>query len=216
MAVPGIILASASPRRVELLREFGLEFSVIPSRAEELHDEAVGATRLCAVNAERKAEEVARSHPDRITLGADTLVTLDGALFGKPRDEAQAAEMLGQLSGRTHEVITGVCLALPGQGKREVFTASTWVTFKALSREEIASYISAVHVLDKAGAYGIQERGELLVERIEGSLSNVIGLPVERLAEAFVQWRLINPHERDRIVDRHRSQSPGTSTWFRK
>src|SRR5688572_30410601 len=105
-----IILASASPRRVELLRSLSVDFDVIPSAAEELHDESLAPTVLCELNAERKAADVAKSHASRVVLGADTLVTLDGKLFGKPRNLEEARTMLSSLSGQTHQVITGVCL----------------------------------------------------------------------------------------------------------
>ena len=181
-----IILASASPRRVELLRSLGVEFDVIPSAAEELHDQSLSPTTLCELNAERKTAEVARNHFGRIVLGADTLVALDGKLFGKPRDLNEAREMLNALGGRTHQVITGVCLC--DGTRKSLFSDLTAVRFKPLTAEIIQTYISSVSVLDKAGAYGIQERGELLVESVSGSYSNVVGLPVERVAQEFDAW----------------------------
>ena len=192
MAVGRIILASASPRRSELLRSLGVEFEAIPSRAEELHDEWVDVRKLCELNAERKALEVAERFPEAIVLGADTLVALGSRLYGKPADLAAAKRMLGELSGRTHEVITGLCLVNPASGKRAVFHDLTRVTFKQLTEAMIESYVSSVEVLDKAGAYGIQERGEMLVEKIDGSFSNVVGLPVERLSQEFSRWEI--PH----------------------
>jgi septum formation protein len=181
-----IILASASPRRAELLRSLGVDFEVIPSAAEELHDESLAPALLCELNAERKATEVATAHAGRIVLGADTLVVLEGRLFGKPRDLDEARKMLANLSGRIHHVITGVCLY---EGTRKsVFSEVTEVTFKRLRPEGIEAYIAAVSVLDKAGAYGVQERGELLVEKVSGSYSNVVGLPIERLAREFDVW----------------------------
>jgi septum formation protein len=187
-----LILASASPRRVDLLRSLEVEFDVIPSHAEELHDVSIEAMKLCEVNALRKAEEVARGHPERIVLGADTLVAMDGALFGKPADPGEAFAMLSQLSGNTHQVITGVALLHSATNRREVFTDETLVTFKLLDDTTIRAYLEAVPVLDKAGAYGIQDRGEMLVERVSGSLSNVIGLPLEKLSEALRRWGI--PH----------------------
>jgi len=201
MPMTRIILASASPRRVELLRSFGLNFEILPSQADELHDESLTAMELCKINALRKAEQVARSHPDAVVLGADTLVTRNGTHYGKPRDLEDATRMLNELSGRTHQVITAVCLLHVAQNRRELFVDETLVTFKPLSPEIIRSYIQLVPVLDKAGAYGIQERGELLVERVQGSLNNVIGLPTEKLADAFSRWGLLSPRERDKIAD---------------
>lgn len=181
-----IILASASPRRVELLRSLGVDFDVIPSAAEELHDESLNPAVLCELNAERKAADVAKNHTDRVVLGADTLVTLDGKLFGKPRSLEEARTMLSSLSGRTHQVITGVCLY--GGSRKSLFSEITEVRFKLLTPQVIDSYLSTVSVLDKAGAYGIQERGDLLVDNISGSYSNIVGLPVERLAPEFDGW----------------------------
>ena len=188
-----IILASASPRRSELLKSLGVEFEVIPSKAEELHDEALDARKLCELNAERKALEVAERFPDAVVLGADTLVTLNSKLYGKPADLEMAKRTLRELSGRTHEVITGLCLMHQLSGKFSIFHDVTRVTFKKLTESVIEKYVSTVEVLDKAGAYGIQERGEMLVEQIEGSFSNVVGLPLERLSKEFSRWKI--PHE---------------------
>jgi septum formation protein len=187
-----IILASASPRRSELLRSIGVAFEIAPSSAQELHDESLRAVELCEINARRKAEEVAARNADAMVLGADTLVTLDARIFGKPADLNDARRMLRELSGRTHEVVTGLCLLQQSSGRRSQFHDVTRVTFKILTEEIIAAYTAAVAVLDKAGAYGIQEKGEMLVERIEGSWSNVVGLPLERLAVEFARWSI--PH----------------------
>jgi septum formation protein len=181
-----LILASASPRRADLLRSLGVQFEVIPSGTEELHDESLSPTALCEINAERKATDVARNYPDRIVLGADTLVTLDGKLFGKPRNLDEARKILAALSGRTHQVITGLCLCRGARKSR--FSDVTEVRFKPLTPDVIEAYLAAVSVLDKAGAYGIQERGDLLVESVSGSYSNVVGLPLERLGREFDVW----------------------------
>jgi len=181
-----VILASASQRRMDLLRSLGVSFKVVPSAAEELHDESFSPNALCELNAERKAADVAMSYPNRVVLGADTLVTLDGKLFGKPRDLAEAKEMLAQLGGKTHQVITGVCLC--DAARKSLFSEVTQVRFRPLTPQVIETYLTAVSVLDKAGAYGIQERGELLVEGFSGSYSNVVGLPLERLAREFDAW----------------------------
>src|SRR5688572_14967249 len=187
------ILASSSPRRLELLRSLGLEFEVIASKTEELHDESVDRRRLCELNAERKALEVSERFPAAVVLGADTLVTVDTKLYGKPADLEMAKRTLRELSGRTHEVITGLCLMHLASGKASIFHDVTRVTFKELTERVIESYVSNVQVLDKAGAYGIQERGEMLVEKIEGSYSNVVGLPLERLSQELTLWKI--PHE---------------------
>jgi septum formation protein len=186
------ILASGSPRRSELLRSLGVRFEVIPSKAEELHDASIGVGKLCELNAERKATEVAERYREATVLGADTLVTLNGKLFGKPADISMAQAMLRELSGRTHDVITGVCLVHRAAGMCSVFHEVTRVTFKRLSDSVVETYVSTVPILDKAGAYGIQERGEMLVEKVDGSYSNVVGLPVERLSLELSRWNI--PH----------------------
>jgi septum formation protein len=178
-----IILASVSPRRAELLRGLGLDFRVEPSSAMELHDATSPMTELCIRNAELKAREVAARFPRDVVIGADTLVGLDGTLFGKPRDLDEARKMLSRLSGKTHDVVTGVCLA-EGQRVRTFFDR-TEVTFRQLTSDAIEEYLRAVPVLDKAGAYGIQARGALLVERINGSFHNVMGFPTEKFLEEF-------------------------------
>ena len=183
-----IILASASPRRSDLLRGMGVRFEVLASQAEELHDETLRASELCEINARRKAEDVAAAHPAAVVLGADTLVARGTRVYGKPANLEQAKTMLRELSAHTHDVVTGICLLERGTGKISVFHDLTRVTFKRLTEEVIADYVAAVNVLDKAGAYGIQERGEMLVERISGSFNNVVGLPTERLAQEFKLW----------------------------
>ena len=183
-----IILASASPRRSELLRSIGVAFEVVPSQAVELHDVRLSAIELCEINSLRKAEEVGTRCPEAIVLGADTLVTLDSRIYGKPADLVEASRMLHELSGRTHEVVTGVTLLQQTNGRRSVFHDLTQVTFKKLTEEIVAEYFSTVAVLDKAGAYAIQEKGEMLVERIDGSWSNVVGLPLERLTLELGRW----------------------------
>jgi len=176
-----LILASASPRRADLLRQLGLEFQIIPSAAAETHHGQLTVRELCQLNAYRKAHAVARQHPDALVLGADTLVCLGNRLYGKPADLADAARMLAELEGRTHQVITGVCLTHQRKHRRRLFAAITDVTFRALDAAAIERYLEHVHPLDKAGAYAIQEHGELIVREISGSFSNVVGLPLEQL-----------------------------------
>jgi septum formation protein len=188
MKLPPLILASASPRRAELLREMGLKFRVVPSDAPEVYHEQLTARELCLVNAYRKARVVAKKIPDALVLGADTLVCLDSRLFGKPADLAEAERMLEQLQGRTHRVVTGVCLIHLRRHQQTIFAENTSVTFRHLSAKRIRYYLEAVNPVDKAGAYAIQEKGDLLVEKISGSYSNVVGLPVERLRSALSSW----------------------------
>ena len=183
MKAPPIILASASPRRAELLRQLPVEFKVIPSEAVEVAPEHLSPQEVCQLNAHRKARMVAKKIPDALVLGADTLVFLDREIFGKPRDLADAQRMLKQLSGRTHQVITGVCLMYLRGHREGIFAVSTDVTFQSLTEDQISHYLSKINPLDKAGAYAIQEFGELIVAEISGSFSNVVGLPLERLKD---------------------------------
>lgn len=179
-----IILASGSSRRKELLEATGLVFEVRPSPAEEIHDGSFGMARLCEENARIKAMAVAVDFPEAAVIGADTLVFLDGEPLGKPKDMAAAAGMLRKLSGRTHQVCTGVCVAAPGEGI-ETFHGVTDVVFHELNAAEIAEYLEKTSPLDKAGSYGIQDHGELIVERIVGDFDNVMGLPVRLVIQAL-------------------------------
>lgn len=178
-----LILASASPRRSELLGMTGIPFTVIPSEASEETAEADPA-KIVSLLEERKAREVFAKHPGSAVLGADTIVVLGGTIFGKPGDRADAVRMLGELSGRTHSVFTG--WALLTEKNSVVGTCESAVTFRALDAEEIDAYVATGEPLDKAGAYGVQGLGALLIERIQGSYTNIVGLP---LAEVFVTLR---------------------------
>lgn len=176
-----IILASGSPRRREMLSEAGLAFEVIPSPAEELHDVNMPLTLLCETNAELKALAVAKLYPEAVVIGADTLVYIDETPLGKPKSKEEAVSTLRQLSGRCHEVCTGVCIA--GSEGVHTFHEVTEVCFKTLSEAVITSYMSKVDVMDKAGSYAIQEYGELIIESMQGDYSNVVGLPMSRLLQ---------------------------------
>lgn len=193
-----LILASASPRRSQLLSSIGARFQVIPSKADELHDPSIPAEEICVLNARIKAGEVAAMHPNEIVLGCDTLVAMEGKLYGKPRDLEQAREFLGELAGKPHRVISGVALMRVIDRRTVEFAESTEVIFKPLNAAVISDYLEHVNVLDKAGAYAIQEHGEMLVSQINGSLSNVIGLPLESLREALLQFG-ITTSEPDKI-----------------
>ncbi|HEY2082274.1 MAG TPA: Maf family protein [Verrucomicrobiae bacterium] len=188
MNLPPLILASSSPRRSELLRQIGAEFRVITSDTPEIHDGELTAREIAQVNAYRKARAVAKKHPDALVLGADTLVYLETLLLGKPGSLEHAYEMLEQLQGRTHEVVTGVCLLNLRSHRQTVFTEVTTVTFRPLDAVAIRRYLTKVNPLDKAGAYAIQEEGDLIVEKIAGSYTNVVGLPVERLQAELQSW----------------------------
>lgn len=185
MSSPGIVLASASPRRRDLLRSAGVNFRAVASAAEELDDPALGLPGLVLANARTKALEVAARHPAAVVLGADTLVWVDGLPLGKPADPAEARRMLALLAGRVHEVVTGVHLVRLQPLVQVEFHEITRVRFHRLGSDDIEAYLSRVEVLDKAGAYALQEHGEMLVESVEGSRSNVMGLPLERTLAAL-------------------------------
>jgi len=181
-----LVLASASPRRRELLGEAGFAFEVVVSPANEEHDPGIPLAELCERNAEAKAAAVAEIRPEAMVLGADTLVWVDGDPLGKPRDMAEAHAMLRRLSGRAHTVCTGVCVI--GGGRRERFHETTEVVFRDLDDETIARYLRRVDPLDKAGAYAVQEHGSMIVAEVRGDFSNVVGLPVARVAEVLRSW----------------------------
>ncbi len=188
MKLPPLILASVSPRREQLLRELGRDFKIVPSEAEEIHHEELTARELVLVNAYRKARVVAKKFPDALVLGADTLVAMNNELFGKPADRDEASAMLGRLQGKTHEVLTGVCLLHLRKHRQSVFCESTEVTFRKLNETAIRRYLAKIEPTDKAGAYAIQEHGDMVVEKIMGSRSNVVGLPLERLQAELTAW----------------------------
>ena len=174
-----IILASASPRRKELLALAGLAFEVIPSQVEEILPPGLSPTKSAEYLAAIKATDISREHPGALIIAADTIVVIDDEILGKPRGKADAARMLRLLSGREHRVITGVCL-LKNTATR-VFSQVTYVRFYPLGEDTIEAYVQTGEPMDKAGAYGIQGKGALLVEQIAGDYCNVVGLPVARL-----------------------------------
>jgi septum formation protein len=186
--LPPFILASASPRRAELLRQLKLDFTIVPSDAKEVFDDNLSPLELCQLNAHRKARTVAKKDPDALVLGADTLVFLDHRIFGKPKDLAEAKKMLLQLQGRTHQVVTGVCLIHLRTHQERIFAVSTDVLFRPLTPGQIDEYLAKIHPLDKAGAYAIQENGEMVVSEISGSFSNVVGLPIEKVQSELAAW----------------------------
>jgi septum formation protein len=187
MSVTPFILASASPRRIELLRQAGFEFAVVPARVKEVQPEHLTPHETAQINAYRKSRVVAKKHPDVVVLAADTLVCLGRTIFGKPATLAEARHMLARLQGRTHEVVTGVCLIHLRRHQQRLFVVSTAVTFRRLHLDQIRRYLAKVHPLDKAGGYAIQEEGDELVKGIHGSYTNVVGLPIERVTEELQQ-----------------------------
>jgi septum formation protein len=183
--VSQLILASTSPRREALLVEAGFSPLVVPPETEELRGSFLTPRELVLLNAHRKAVAVSRRHPDAVVLAADTLVVLGSQLFGKPHDLAEARSMLQCLVGNTHEVITGICLIHAQAGKVRSFTEISEVTFRHLNSKQIDRYLEQANPLDKAGAYAAQAAPDLIIERVDGSFSNVIGLPMESLAPAL-------------------------------
>ena len=183
-----MILASQSPRRIELMREAGYGIRVIPADIDEAA--LPGETPFALVErlARAKAAAVAGVHAGagETVVAADTIVALDGELLGKPRDAADARRMLRELSGRTHQVATGVCIACGGDSQATSFVEVTDVAFYELSDEEISAYAGSGEPMDKAGAYGIQGTGgRMLVRKIDGDFYNVVGLPIARVARAL-------------------------------
>jgi len=172
-----LILASGSPRRAELLRQAGVRFEVSAPDVDETLCAGEAPEAYVRRLAAAKARHVAASHPGRLVLGADTTVVVDGEVLGKPRDAADAARMLGQLSGRSHLVLTGVCLIGPA-GETRIESAVTTVEFRPLEDAEIAGYVDSGEPMDKAGAYAIQGGAAGFVTRLDGEYSNVVGLPV--------------------------------------
>jgi septum formation protein len=188
---PRLILASASPRRRELLAELGVDFEVITAQVTE-HEEATTDPRvMVAHNAALKADWVAARCPDAWVLGADTTVFIDGHALNKPADGAEARAMLRRLSGRTHTVFTGIALRHVTKGVRIDEGVSSEVTMRTLDEPTIEAYLARVHTLDKAGGYGIQDHGELIVDRFSGSLSNIIGLPVDETKQLLTRCGLL-------------------------
>lgn len=178
-----LILASASPRRKELLARLGIPFAVHASRAEERSE---GPWMMLALeNACAKAEEVSLRYPDSVVIGADTVIEFENRILGKPRDLADAERMLASFSGKTHAVTTGCAVLCRSRNLRVRFAETSLVTFRTLDRKAIREYLSLVPVLDKAGAYAIQDHGNRIIERYEGDLDNIIGLPVTRLGETL-------------------------------
>lgn len=186
-ADPKIILASQSPRRRYLLERAGLTFSVIPSAIDEAAVSAGEPARQVQALAEAKAADVGERFPESWVIAADTIVVVAGRIFGKPRSEADARDMLARLSGRTHQVLTGYCLFCRRRGRRITESVATDVEFKVLSPVEIDWYIRTGEPFDKAGAYAIQGIGTFLVRRINGSYTNVVGLPVCEVIEHLIR-----------------------------
>ncbi|MCL2102875.1 MAG: Maf family protein [Syntrophorhabdaceae bacterium] len=186
-----LILASESPRRRELLSALGTPFRVIPSGVGEAPFPGEAPVRFAPRAAIDKGMEVAQKHPFSWILSADTIVVIDGGILGKPRNRADARRMLSLLAGREHRVYTSVCLLCAKRGYRDVGTEMTRVTFRFLTQSEIAAYARTGECDDKAGAYAAQGAGMLLIDRIAGSFSNVVGLPMTRVVSMLKKAELI-------------------------
>lgn len=187
-----LILASASPRRRELLASLGVAFEVVVAGVTEHEDPTTDPRVMVAHNAALKADAVAALHPDAWVLGADTTVFIDGHALNKPADGVEARAMLRRLSGRSHTVFTGLALRRAMDGFRHDEGVASEVVFKTLDENVIEHYLSLVPTLDKAGGYGIQDHGELLVERFEGSLTNIVGLPLEQTKHILTRCGLLS------------------------
>ena len=183
------ILASKSPRRAKILADHGCVFSVEPTEAEEVCIPRA-PRRTVLVNAARKLKACRVRHPDAAIIAADTIVWFNGRIYGKPRDLDEARVFLHELSGRTHSVFTGVAFCRPGE-RLQAEVVESRVTFRALSDELIARYVETVHPTDRAGAYDIDESGDLIVASYTGSYENIMGLPTEPL----VGYGIIDRHE---------------------
>lgn len=191
MSADRLILASGSPRRRELLGSLGLDFDVIVARVDEDGTLDADPGHLVLANARLKAKWVSERHPERAVLGADTTVCLDGRIFNKPVDLNDARRMLARLSGRTHTVFTGLALVRRDPLMNESLLVASEVRFRHLDGAAIEDYITSVNTLDKAGAYAIQECGERIVQSHTGSLSNIIGLPLDETKALLTRLRLM-------------------------
>ncbi len=197
-----IVLASASPRRERFLRDLGLDFTIQAAAIDETPMPSERPDTFARRMAEAKAEAVATCHPQALIISADTVVSLDDRILGKPRDDQDALAMLTSLQGRTHQVLTGLTLRCLAQELRQSTVTITSVQFATFPAEVLAAYVHTGEPMDKAGAYGIQGIGGFLVQKIEGSCSNVIGLPVNTLISLLLRHNVIRP-----APNRHCSES---------
>ncbi len=188
---PYLILASESPRRKYLLEQAGLAFAVIPSRFDESSVKLAEPADYVKTLAQAKAGEVSEKYPESWVIGADTIVLIGNDILGKPGSKDEAREMLGRLSGQTHQVFTGYAILCKSQNRLFSDAVRTDVCFKHLSREEIEWYIHTKEPFDKAGAYAIQGLGTFLVKSISGSYTNVVGLPVCEVIETLIREKIL-------------------------
>lgn len=179
-----LILASGSPRRKELLSQAGCKFEVEVSDAQEASSDLL-YSQIALYNAELKSGSVSVLHPDDVVIGADTVIEFRQTIIGKPRDLRDASLILSRLSGHTHTVTTGICICRRTDALQIRYTVSSQVTFRPLTEDTIQRYLAQVYVLDKAGAYAVQDHGEWLISQVEGSVQNVVGFPVEQVMESL-------------------------------
>jgi len=188
-----LILASSSPRRKYILEDMGVPFSTIPAQVNEWTDSTADPCQLVIHNSLIKAESVADQNPDSPVLAADTTVALENQIFNKPDDLNEARSMLRQLSGKNHTVYTGLCLIFSAREIHEARYVSSEVTFKTLDADAIEHYFALVNPLDKAGAYGIQQGRDIIIDRYCGSLTNIMGLPAEETVSLLEKHGLLTP-----------------------
>ena len=204
-----LILASQSPRRRYLLEQAGLTFSVVPSAFDEASVPVCAPPDYARRLAEAKTAEITQQYPDSWVIGADTIVVIGEDILGKPESEAAARRMLQQLSGQIHEVVTGYAIYCEALDHRFADTATTAVTFKTLSEDEIEWYVQTREPFDKAGAYAIQGIGTFLVRSISGSYTNVVGLPVCEEIEHLLEQRVARVQGFEGASEKDKSSGPG-------
>lgn len=186
--MPSLVLASSSPRRAALLSKGGFEFEVASPCVAEKFSTTLTLRELTLWNAIRKGMAIAQMRPDAVVLAADTLVALDNQIIGKPADLSEATQILRRLSGRTHEVCSAVAIYQQTAGRSAVFHDVSRVRFRRLNEPAIENYLAKVDALDKAGAYAAQGSGAEIIAKIEGSFSNVVGLPMEKTVAALAKF----------------------------
>ncbi len=179
------ILASKSPRRKHLLDQIGFKFSIVSSNLKEISNSKIPPEALAESLAREKAMKVAQMYNNKIIIGADTVVSLNGKFFGKPKNNQESFKMLKTLSGKTHEVITGVSLILLNENIDYTFNQRTYLTLKNISDEEILAYIKKFNPIDKAGSYGIQDGFSIFIKNINGCYFNVVGFPLSKFFEQY-------------------------------
>ena len=189
--LPPLVLASTSPRRRWLLEKLGRAFTIVAPGVDEVAHDGELPADFAQRMADEKAADVARRHDDAWIVAADTVVALDAVTLGKPKDAVEAVAMLRALAGRAHTVFTGVALLRPGGAVAECAVFATPVVFRSLTREEIAAYVATGEPFDRAGSYAIQGEGAHLVARVDGSYTNVIGLPLPEVADWLRRWRIL-------------------------